>query len=328
MSYWWVNQNQTFKHEFEGGYLWSPKEKANGNINPFYEFMREVKPGDLVFSFVDTRIRAIGIARSSAYESPKPAEFGTAGPNWNNTGWRIDVHYKELERRIRPKDHMAILQRFRPLKYSPIQASGNGNQSVYLTNLNLDFANALVGLIGVEANIVQQLAESSEWTDENRDVAVGLVEWEEHQIQEIESDMALEDTEKLAIVVARRGQGKFKENVMAYENRCRITGVDNIAHLRASHIKPWRNCSDGQERLNGSNGLLLTPSIDHLFDRGYISFENSGELLVTTSADEISFQKMGIEIDRVVNVGSFNEDQKQFLDFHRSKVFLQARLSL
>jgi hypothetical protein len=50
MRYWWVNQNQTFRHEIEGGYLWSPKRNANGARNPFYESMREVAPGDLIFS--------------------------------------------------------------------------------------------------------------------------------------------------------------------------------------------------------------------------------------------------------------------------------------
>lgn len=55
MRYWWVNQNQTYRQEVKGGYLWSPKRNANGARNPFYEFMREVAPGDLVFSFVDTR---------------------------------------------------------------------------------------------------------------------------------------------------------------------------------------------------------------------------------------------------------------------------------
>jgi hypothetical protein len=45
MRYWWVNQNQTYRHEVPGGYLWSPKAKTNGQINPFYEFMREVSPG-------------------------------------------------------------------------------------------------------------------------------------------------------------------------------------------------------------------------------------------------------------------------------------------
>jgi hypothetical protein len=59
MRYWWVNQNQTFRQEIGGGYLWSPKRNANGGRNPFYETMREVSPGDLIFSFVDTRITAV-----------------------------------------------------------------------------------------------------------------------------------------------------------------------------------------------------------------------------------------------------------------------------
>ena len=58
MRYWWVNQNQTFRHEVEGGYLWPPKRNANGARNPFYETMRDVSPGDLILSFADTRIAA------------------------------------------------------------------------------------------------------------------------------------------------------------------------------------------------------------------------------------------------------------------------------
>jgi putative restriction endonuclease len=61
MRYWWVNQNQTYHHEVQGGYLWSPKRNANGARNPFYESMREVAPGDLIFSFMDTRIRNYGL---------------------------------------------------------------------------------------------------------------------------------------------------------------------------------------------------------------------------------------------------------------------------
>lgn len=79
MRYWWVNQNQTYRHEVPGGYLWSPKLKANGAANPFYEFMREVAPGDVIFSFCNTKIPAIGIATSPAYEAPKPGEFGSVG---------------------------------------------------------------------------------------------------------------------------------------------------------------------------------------------------------------------------------------------------------
>ena len=104
MRYWWVNQNRTYRHEVEGGYLWSPKRNANGARNPFYESMREVAPGDVIFSFMDTRILAIGIAQSNAWESPKPSEFGAAGQNWENVGWRVKVAFTPLTNRIRPKD--------------------------------------------------------------------------------------------------------------------------------------------------------------------------------------------------------------------------------
>ncbi len=79
MQFWWVNQNQTYQHEISGGYLWSPKTKANGNINSFYDNMTKVAVGDIVFSFKDTLILAIGIITSQGYSHPKPSAFGTTG---------------------------------------------------------------------------------------------------------------------------------------------------------------------------------------------------------------------------------------------------------
>ena len=112
MRYWWVNQNQTFRQEIAGGYLWSPKRNANGARNPFYESMREVAPGDLIFSFMDTRILAVGIVRSYAWESPKPAEFGSAGENWEGIGWRVQVQFTELGRRFFLSDRATRKQIF------------------------------------------------------------------------------------------------------------------------------------------------------------------------------------------------------------------------
>ena len=103
VRYWWVNQNQTYRQEIEGGYLWSPKRNANGARNPFYEFMREVAPGDLVFSFVDTRIAAIETVASYCYENPKPAEFGRVGLNWEPIGWRVRVNLISLLNKVRPQ---------------------------------------------------------------------------------------------------------------------------------------------------------------------------------------------------------------------------------
>jgi hypothetical protein len=324
MRYWWVNQNQTHQHEIEGGYLWSPKRNANDARNPFYEFMREVAPGDVVFSFVDTKIIAIGIVTSYCYGNPKPAEFGDAGTYWNMIGWRVRVAFSRLDRQIRPKDHMGLLQRVLPSKYSPLQPSGNGNQGVYLTAVPEALAETLIGLIGNEAtNLVRSQAAVNPFSERSAETA-DLEMWENHIEQDIQEEPDLSETERQSLVIARRGQGLYKQRVMQVESRCRITKVDNPAHLRASHCKPWRDCVSNEERLDGENGLLLTPSIDHLFDRGFISFEDTGRLIIAPVAHLPSLQRMGVPTDQPVNVGEFSEGQRHFLDYHRNSVLLMA----
>jgi hypothetical protein len=101
--------------------------------------------------------------------------------------------------------------------------------------------------------------------------------WERRLEAAVETDTWLPPTDRDQIVRARRGQGLFKDRVMQIEQRCRVTHVTNPVHLIASHCKQWRD-SDNEERLNGENGLLLTPSIDHLFDRGFIGFEGDGPI--------------------------------------------------
>jgi len=178
-------------------------------------------------------------------------------------------------------------------------------------------------LIGEEA---RPLVESSATVVaiENGRIATGddLDIWERRLEEQVETDASVNETEREAIVRARRGQGLFKQRVMEIETRCRITGVDNVSHLLASHCKPWRD-STNEERLNGENGLLLTPSIDHLFDRGFIGFEDSGNLIISPVAHRPSLQRMGVETTRSVNVGPFTEGQRQFLEYHRNAVLLQ-----
>jgi hypothetical protein len=324
MRYWWVNQNQTFRQEIAGGYLWSPKRNADGGRNPFYEFMREVSPGDVVFSFVDTKIAAIGIAKSYCWECPKPVEFGSAGQNWEHIGWRVNVAFVSLLNKIRPKDHMGVLGTVLPDRYSPLQANGNGIQSIYLTELSPEFAQVLSGLIGREAQALMAASPADPRVENDRFVTVDDLDvWERRLEEQVQTDDSVSETDREAIVRARRGQGLFKLRVVQIETRCRITLVDNLTHLVASHCKPWRDSSN-EERLNGENGLLLTPSVDHLFDRGFIGFEDSGDLIISPVAHKPSLQRMGIETNRVVNVGGFTEGQREFLEYHRNAVLLKA----
>jgi putative restriction endonuclease len=321
MRYWWVNQNQTYRHEVPGGYLWSPKRKANGNRNPFYDFMREVAPGDAIFSFTNTRIGAIGIAASHAYEAPKPLEFGQAGAYWDNIGWRIDVRFTALHQPIQPSEHMGILAQHLPHRYAPLLANGNGLQSVYLTQLPELLAGALIDLIGAEAHSLvlgHRVAEQLQVQP-----AIGLIEWEEHEMDRLRADTQVPETTRQAVVLARRGQGLFKQRVMQIERACRITGVTQEQHLRASHCKPWRDATN-EERLDGENGLLLTPNADHLFDRGFIGFEDNGDVLISPVAHLESLARMGLDAARSINVGRFSEGQRRNLEYHRENVLLRS----
>ena len=185
-----------------------------------------------------------------------------------------------------------------------------------------EFAAALIDLLGVEA---RQLVLGHRVAEEVAlQPAIGLIEWEEHEMDRLRDDANVPETERQAVVLARRGQGLFKQRVMQIERACRITGVTREEHLRASHCKPWRDATN-EERLDGENGLLLTPNVDHLFDRGFIGFDDNGDVLVSPVAHPESLVRMGLDSRRSFNVGGFSEGQRRYLEFHRESVLLRSR---
>ncbi len=310
MRYWWVNQNQTYRHEVPGGYLWSPVTRADGARNYFYDTMKMVRPGDVVFSFCDTFIKAVGIVTHPAEPSIKP-DFGAAGGNWSEYGWLVQVEFQELHDPVHPKSHMNKLGPLLPDKYAPLQANGNGNQGVYLTEVPSLMASALEALIGAQFTLASEELLAQE------EPASAL----EAEFASLQGRTDIASTEKRQLVNARLGQGLFKNNVRLNEHACRITGVGQLHHLRASHIKPWKDSNDA-EKLHGCNGLLLAPHVDHLFDRGFISFEGNGDLLVADAMEPEVLKAWAIAVPR--NVGAFNADQRYFLEHHRSQVLLHS----
>ena len=68
----------------------------------------------------------------------------------------------------------------------------------------------------------------------------------------------------------------------------------------------------------------IAPTIDHMFDRGFISFNGSGELLVSPRADYVSLSRMGLPVKEHINVGEFTSEQRSYLEFHRDQVLLQT----
>jgi putative restriction endonuclease len=323
MRYWWVNHKQTFRHEFEGGYIWSPKRKRDGARNRFYDFLREVTPGDVVLSYASGQVRGAGFARSYCYTCPRPAEFGHIGEVWDVVGWRVDVNFRPFFHPVRPKNHLPLLlPQLANERFAPLRLTGDGLQHVYLTSISTVFAEVILGLAGQDALVFSGTAINDAATPITEPELVGQQEWEDI-VQRSILEAEIPQTTRQALIRARIGQGLFKERVSQVEHACRITFVTNPAHLIASHIKPWRE-SDNEERLHAGNGLLLTPTADHLFDRGFITFEDSGEVVVSPVADVISLKRMGLDPERPPRLLPFNIDQKHFLAHHRREVFLSA----
>ena len=293
--YWWVNQNQTYRAEVGGGYMWSPKSNKDGGSNQFYKNMTEVCSGDIVFSFADTFIKTVGVVSAPARSAEKPKEFGKAGDAWDADGWLVQVDYEELDNPIKPKDHMDVLAPLLPNRYSPIRADGAGNQ-VYLAEIPEPMAEVLLALVG------QQLE----------------VTLEEGQAREIQNRTDIGATVKYQLVLSRVGQGQYRKNLEQHEIACRITGITDGRFLTASHVKPWAKSSDF-EKLDGNNGLLLSPHVDRLFDRGYISFEDNGALMMSSSLPKEVVSAWSLLAD--IELRPFTKKQAAYMDYHRRKIF-------
>lgn len=135
------------------------------------------------------------------------------------------------------------------------------------------------------------------------------------------AELELGSTVTLQLVEVRNKQSLFRRRLLGVEKECRLTGVQDLRFLRASHIKPWAACSSGDERTDGHNGVLLTPHADVLFDRGWITFENKGQLIVTGDLPADVRKRIGLNLRPGRSCGSFSGKQQLYLDYHRNKVF-------
>lgn len=309
---WWVNHSNTARLEIEGAYLWfankphRSKARSESDKN-----IHRLLPGDVVFSFAAGAIGAIGVVLGSAQETVKPAEFGGIADYADaRTGWRVPVRFLALANPLRTEIHAAQLAPVLPRKHSPLLQGGGANQHVVLAAVPPLMMETLRGLLAGEVQrVVGTITES-----------VGRRLAEDAAEAAIQQRTDISPARKSDLLRARYGQGVFRANLELTEHSCRVTGVLDRRHLWAPHIKPWSECNDS-EKLDGCNGLLMSPHIAHLFERGYISFSDDGDLLLSQELNPVVLDNWRIQ--RPVNVGQFRPEQCYYLDYHRREVFQQ-----
>jgi len=137
-------------------------------------------------------------------------------------------------------------------------------------------------------------------------------------LETIIHDETIKETQRQRLIEARLGQGRFRKEVSLLYPQCPITQVQLPALLKASHIKPWGVSSD-KERLDKFNGFMLSAHIDALFDTGYISFSDEGELLISTQHN-VKSELSRLNINQNVKIKIFDQTYK-YLAWHRKHVF-------
>ena len=113
---------------------------------------------------------------------------------------------------------------------------------------------------------------------------------------------------------ARNGHGYFKEQILKRMDCCMITGSKEI--LEAAHIKPWAKAND-EEKIDGFNGMLLTPNCHKLFDKGLICFQNDGSIKKSNKISSKDFDRLIIEDKKINRKPISNEKTQVYLGWHR-----------
>ncbi len=123
-----------------------------------------------------------------------------------------------------------------------------------------------------------------------------------------------------ATIKTRIGQAGFRKDLINYwEGKCAVTGVSLENILMASHIKPWASSNDA-ERLDKYNGFLLSPTIDSIFDKGFITFSKNGNIEFSTQIEPF-LNQLGLNKTMSINLASEHE---KYLDYHRVFVFKKS----
>ena len=126
-------------------------------------------------------------------------------------------------------------------------------------------------------------------------------------------------TDREIITNSRIGQDKFRNNLIdLWKGRCCITGCSLIKMLRASHIKPWKD-SNNYERLDKFNGLLILPQYDQAFDRGLITFDTNGKIILSKELEQLNINLFGISRDASIN--EINDAHRNYLEHHQKWIF-------
>lgn len=143
---------------------------------------------------------------------------------------------------------------------------------------------------------------------------------EKNESTSIELNSSLSEVEKKTLIRARIGQGQFREKLLNECPFCPITMINDERILIASHIKPWVTSND-KEKIDPKNGLMLSPTFDRLFDRGFISFNDDKTMLVSPWLSPMNQKRLQVYNGKFIKDINLDEKRKEYMKYHRENIF-------
>lgn len=164
------------------------------------------------------------------------------------------------------------------------------------------------------------------WLNRESETVIDTAEQEDvlkaqldNSVDEIDKEIEtkqLQGEEREALIKVRVNQSAFRKLLMRRYTHCCLCDVDDESLLVASHIKPWAKSSHA-EKVDVNNGLLLCPNHDKLFDRGYISFDNGGHIVISDELSKNCAISMNIKNDMQIELSN---DNIKYMEYHRNNV--------
>lgn len=298
VNFYWVNIGTSFKEVAEFKFLWAPKNTVNQNGQPIidagWKAVPNVQKGDILFCNYKGSLIHIAVATKDAYESERPEN--RSFDQWKKDGYKVDIDLHTLAYPIPNSDFKdEFIPMFNDKCVPKLFAQNKSVSQKYMVKLPAAAGVFILDLVGDEALNIQDSIASNSARGSNQTAPEGY--------------------DKEVTAKARVGQGKFRQDVMVvWNDTCAVTGLNIRELLIASHILPWQ-LSDPHQKVDKFNGLALSPNIDKLFDKGFISFDDKGKILVKSSLSADTLKAVGV--DKQMAIKNLTKEHLAYLKEHR-----------
>lgn len=145
-------------------------------------------------------------------------------------------------------------------------------------------------------------------------------------LEEIENDVALTYEEKEGYIetICNIRNSQFQRNfrnelLKEFNHKCALCEIDDPRFLIASHIIPYSKCVNKSDMYRSYNGLLLCVIHDALFDKHFISFNSTGEIMINKTINKSNYSFFKIEQNMHLDSCFLTTDRKNCLLSHRKE---------